>query len=222
MQTEQTPSRRSISMATLHHSDEEQAAILRDIARNGATGVYGYGNGESMPHNYQDLDDPSALLGSIAYYEHPENDTSHDHFASLLQAATTATEAENAQIGHGHNGGSRTQSMISDQFGFPNLSTGAKRKRGGDEYPRFIKTKIPKKKSLNNEEEELKTREIWGPEEEEEEEDELMETEFQQSPAITANARAAGVHSAAALFRRPSSASKKYTSKLGCPLSVII
>jgi hypothetical protein len=202
-------------MATHHQSEEEQAAILRDIARDGATDEYGYGNGQPMSHSYQDLDDPSALLGSIATYEHPENEgstaTSHDHFASLLQAATTATQAEAAQTGHGQNGGSADQSMVSDQFGFPIPPTGTKRKRGGEnDYPKFVKSK-PRKKSTGSEEEELRTREIWGPEEDEE--DEPTESEYQQSPAVTANARAVGVHSAAALFRRPSSASKKYTSK---------
>lgn len=179
-----------------------------------------------LSNNYQDLDNPASLLSSIASYEHTisghegSTTTSHDHFASLLQAATTATEAEAAQTGHSKNGVPIGQPVINDNFGFQNPPTGTKRKRSAEnDYSSFIKTKH-QRRSPGSEEDELgREREIWGPEENEDEESTMME--YKQSLAMTANARAIGVHSAAALFRRPSSASKKYTSKSRSPWSQI-
>jgi hypothetical protein len=58
-------------------------------------------------------------------------------------------------------------------------------------------------------------REIWGPDEDDDEvESEPTLFDYQQTSTVTANARAVGVHSAAALFRRPSKESKKYTREL--------
>ncbi|CZS93394.1 hypothetical protein WAI453_000985 [Rhynchosporium graminicola] len=53
-------------------------------------------------------------------------------------------------------------------------------------------------------------RELWGPPEGENE-DSISRSEQQDSPVPGIDARAFGLHSATALFRRPSSASKKYT-----------
>lgn len=171
-----------------------------------------------LSNSFQDLDDPAALLESLANFEHPTSGNggiagpSNDNFASLLQAAT---EAEEAPISHGQSRQGTNKSINSEQFAFQPPGAGRKRKRNGqeDDYSEFTNAKHPKRNAATEEEEDqlAREREIWGPEEEEEEESEIFE--YQQTPTVTANARAVGVHSAAALFRRPSSASKKYTSK---------
>jgi len=59
--------------------------------------------------------------------------------------------------------------------------------------------------------ERAREREIWGPEDLLDEDGSTID--YQSNPVTAGEARAVGVHSAAALFRRPSAASKKYTSK---------
>lgn len=172
-----------------------------------------------------DLEDPAALLESLANFEHGPSGNeantavSNDHFASLLQAAATATGEEAAQTGHDQSRRSTVQSTTPEQYGFPQSPPGSaqrKRKRherDDDQSFGFITSKQRRRSSPEDEEQQLaREREIWGPEDNEDEGGSPA-LEYQQTPIATADARAVGVHSAAALFRRPSTASKKYTSR---------
>jgi hypothetical protein len=235
----------------------DQTAILRDLARDGTAdeaNMYGYtdanaqSNGESsganpsmdfifsdaypstgLSNSFQDMEDPAALLESLASFEHPPpgneglTPVSNDHFASLLQAAAaTAGGQEAAQKDHTQPGRNTTPRRI-EQYGFlqksPPKENRSKRRRDEDSGRTFgfittARSIKRQKQSVQDEDEEqlAKEREIWGPEDNDEP-DESAIFEYQHSPTATADARAVGVHSAAALFRRPSTASKKYTSK---------
>ena len=249
------------TMATLSENNNnqadfnsDQAAILQDLARNGAADeahMYGYGeanlqsNGANpsvdftfsaaypstgLSNSFQDMEDPAALLESLASFEHPppsnEGPTpgSNDHFESLLQAVERAEGQAGPPKEHGQTGRNSTPRRT-EQHGFSQKSplneNRSKRRRDEDEDDGrtfgFIKTSRSSKRqkqSVQDEDEEqlAKEREIWGPEENDEQ-DGSTAFEYQHSPIATADARAVGVHSAAALFRRPSTASKKYTSK---------
>jgi hypothetical protein len=258
-----------------HHEDfdPEQAAMLQDLARNGApeAQMYGYpevgANGghlngypdnasNDMPSNgvlpvaglanYPDstyteagllqnqqdldLDDPAALLESLASFEHPPASSnaqiSNDHFASLLQAAATAGGEEAARVDLGKTRRSTRQLRATEELVTRQKDTHEvlPRRRLNDkpnspESHGFVTRGTKRRRVLEDtdEEEQLKReREIWGPEEPEEENPFDQEPQYGHSPIATSEARAAGVHSAAALFRRPSSASKKYTSTRSC------
>ena len=243
----------------------DQAAILQDLARNGAAdeaSMYGFADmGSNMQSNgagpsqeysfsdaypaaglsnsYQDMDDHSALLGNLVAFEHPPANDSrasvcNDHFASLLQAAGVTVEGgEIAQAEGGQEQGTTARSRQSSTYGFFKTSFDTrptpKRKRtarglssgevGAEDHEHsygLISNKRRKRTTSPEDPEQLaREREIWGPESPEADDDEadsdVPDDSFQQSPVSTAKARALGVHSAAALFRRPSKASKKYT-----------
>ena len=254
-----------------HQSDfpSDQAAILQDLARNGAAdeaNMYGYAdmgsniqsNGANpsqeysfsdaypiagLPNSYQDMDDGTALLESLAAFEHPcTNDArtsvsnSNDHFASLLQAAATA---EGAEIAHAeasseqHNAG---HIEVADDYGFfkrtfPPEPRTKRNRRGRDiegiepsaesedgcGYGLVPNKRRNKTRSPESPGQLAREREIWGPEEDEDKTDNevsVADDTFQQTPLSTAEARALGVHSAAALFRRASKASEKYARML--------
>jgi hypothetical protein len=254
-----------------HHGDfdPEQAAMLQDLARNGAPEVQMYGypevgangghlNGYSdnssndmhsngvlpvtglayyadftyaeagllQSQQDLDLDDPAALLESLANFEHPPTSSnaliSNDHFASLLQAAATAGGEEAARVDLGRTRRSTRQSRPTEELVTRQNDTHEVRSRrrlndkpNPPESHGFVARSAKRKRALDDtdEEEQLRReREIWGPEEPEEEDPFDQEPRYGHSPIATSEARAAGVHSAAALFRRPSSASKKYTS----------
>lgn len=174
-------------------------------------------------HNIEE--DPAALLERLANYDQiPSSNeasttVSNDHFASLLQAAATATGAEAAQVEHNHGRGDASQSPAPEQFapiqGLPSSESRRKRKQDDrDEQPYgFVPNKTARRSTSEDEAAQLaREREIWGPEEGEETTLSTFEN-HQHTPIAGADARAVGVHSAAALFRRPSTASKKYTSK---------
>lgn len=177
-----------------------------------------------LSNGFQDLDDPAALLESLANFEHAPSSNeantaaSNDHFASLLQAAATATGEEAAQTEHDQGRRGVGQSPTPEQFApsqSPPPSSGQrKRKRldlDGQPYG-FVANKNPRRSSPEDEEQQLaREREIWGPEDSAD--DAPVTFDYQHLPITSANARAAGVHSAAALFRRPTPAAKKYTSK---------
>lgn len=175
-----------------------------------------------ISNSFQDPLDSASLLQKLSSYEHPtsnnEISTSHQ-FASLLQAATTATAAEAAQTGHERRAGSPDQSITSDHFGYEHDSTIRDPKHVG--YEGFASKH--RSRSPESEEDQLaREREIWGPEDEDDDVDPIpLSFGYQQTPRVTANARAIGVHSAAALFRRPSKESKKYTRKLYPLLSLL-
>ncbi len=241
----------------------DQAAILRDLARNGAAdeaNIYGYAdmgsniqsNGANpsqdfsfsnaypfagLSNSFQDIEDSAALLESLAGFDHVPsgNDArasiSNDHFASLLQAAATAGGQEIAQTEAAHEQENDGQTVQSDNYGFfkrtfpPEPRSKRKRKareldgnavdeEDGRSYG-LISNKRRKKTPLPEDEDQLaREREIWGPEEDVDEDDvSIPDDSFQRTSIAPADARAVGVHSAAALFRRPSTASKKYTRK---------
>jgi hypothetical protein len=243
----------------------DQAAILQDLARNGAAdeaNMYGYADmGSSMQSNgadpsqeylfsdayptaglsnsYQDMDDHSALLGTLVAFEHPPtNDprasVSNDHFASLLQAAGVTLEGEEiAQTEGGQEQGNAAQPGQSSTYGFFkrtfDLEPRSKRKRmargfgedmgaekeNGRSYGLISNKRRKRTPSPEDPDQLAREHEIWGPESpeagEDDEDSDVPDDSFQQTPVSTAKARALGVHSAAALFRRPSKASKKYT-----------
>jgi hypothetical protein len=173
-----------------------------------------------------DFDDPAALLESLANFEHPPPSSnapiSNDHFASLLQAAATAGGEEAARVDLGRIRRSTRQSRAAEEpHSTPNQAQEPRSRRRLNDKPNLPEdygfvTRGNKRKRVvdeSDEEEQLRReREIWGPEEPEEEDPFDQEPQYGHSPIPTSEARAAGVHSAAALFRRPSSASKKYTS----------
>jgi hypothetical protein len=194
-----------------------------------------------LSHSFQGLDDPAALLESLAAFDHiPSSNeinttASNDHFASLLQAAATATGEEAAQNEHDQHehdqheqdqhehdperestSQSPTPEQCAPSQNIPGPSPEARRKRTKEERDDtpygFVANKAARRSSPEDEAEQLaREREIWGPEDNELD---LPGTfENQHTPIPGADARAVGVHSAAALFRRPSTASKKYTSK---------
>ena len=235
-------------MATFSHNpefSEQQTQHLQDIARNGSADEYDYGdNGPS--NDFDDLD-PTTLLKSLAEFEHPASSSeplaiadpptvseapaaSERHFQSLLQAVATADGAEAAQarvlLPNTKN------SIIISQTATPKSApksnatkTSTKRKRqevedddeGDLGFIVTAKYKKYRKRKAETDEEELLAREraIWGPDDDEGGE---IDGGRRQSSVGTADARALGVHSAAALFRRPSAASKKYTSELAYPV----
>jgi hypothetical protein len=173
-----------------------------------------------------DLDDPAALLESLANFEHPPTNSnapiSNDHFASLLQAAATAGGEEAARVDLGRTRRSTRQSRAMEEpHSTQNQAHEARSRRSLNDKSNppenhgFVTRGNKRKRVLDetDEEEQLRReREIWGPEEPEEEDPFHQEPQYEHPPIATSEARAAGVHSAAALFRRPSSASKKYTS----------
>jgi hypothetical protein len=243
----------------------DQAAILQDLARNGAAdeaNMYGYADmGSSMQSNgadpsqeylfsdayptaglsnsYQDMDDHSTLLGTLVAFEHPPtNDprasVSNDHFASLLQAAGVTLEGEEiAQTEGGQEQGNAAQPGQSSTYGFFkrtfDLEPRPKHKRmargfgedmgaekeNGRSYGLISNKRRKRTPSPEDPDQLAREHEIWGPESpeagEDDEDSDVPDDSFQQTPVSTAKARALGVHSAAALFRRPSKASKKYT-----------
>jgi hypothetical protein len=274
-QTKQTQLAQQQMMATdisNNQSDfpSDQAAILRDLARNGAAdeaNMYGYvdmgsniqSNGANpsqdysfsdahpitgLSNSFQDIEDPAALLESLAGFDHlpsgndARTSVSNDHFASLLQAAATAGGEEIAQAEGAHEQVNAGQAAQSDAYGFfkrtfaPEPRSRRKRKASeldesevheeedGCSYGLISNKRRKKTPSPEDEDQLAREREIWGPEEEEDDVS-IPDDSFQQAPIATAEARAVGVHSAAALFRRPSTASKKYTRKGIPPLFLI-
>lgn len=166
-----------------------------------------------LSSSYPDLDDPAALLESLANFEHPasSNDTTANNsnqFASLLQAAATANGEEAAQNGRGKSV-SVAASIISGQ---PSAAKTKRKRSSQDDHAASVPAKRHRPSARDEQAQLESEREIWGPDEPDGE-DFPPRFEYEQSPNVVANARAVGVHSAAALFRRPSTASKKYTSK---------
>jgi hypothetical protein len=247
--------------------DPEQAAMLQDLARNGApeeSQVYGYpeaglngvqlnGYGDGSLNGMQangiiqdldfvctvnvahpeagllqgqpdiDLDDPAALLESLANFEHPPPTSnapiSNNHFASLLQAAATAGGQEAGRNDVGQTRRSARQLSAAKHPRISQSSPTRQRDQNNQlniEEPHAFVTRGSKRKQIPediDEAEQLaREHEIWGPAEPEEEYASTFSIQYDNPPIGASDARAAGVHSATALFRRPSVASRKYTS----------
>lgn len=165
----------------------------------------------------EELEDPAALLESLANYEPPRSPVvgsrapavpnDHDHFESLLQAAATAEGVDAAEEDR-------------SQRSFDPFENQNKRKRNEQdeanqsdgESQMLVRDASKRRKKVSGEDiDQLALeRELWGAEEGDEE-CSISASERPISPVQTADARAVGLHSATALFRRPSTASKKYT-----------
>jgi hypothetical protein len=176
--------------------------------------------------------DPHHLAETPTFPEHP---TAPDHhFESLLQAVATAGGEQAAQAIQIQEQSSARPPSPSKPATTPRTLKNApttkssKRKRQeiedvedededeeDDETVGFIATTKAKKRRrqrLQAAAQLAREREIWGPEYGEG--DGENGGAERQSPPRGLDARAAGVHSAAALFRRPSAASRKYTSQI--------
>lgn len=173
-----------------------------------------------------DLTDPAALLESLASYEHPPPSSnipiSNDHFASLLQAAAATAGGQDATLrDSSQSRRTTTQSRSGEEFGdttnYVSESASQRNHNGlGFTETHVVVTRSSKRRRVVDEVEEAeqlaRERAIWGPEEPEEDDNSDDEPHYEHPPITTSEARAVGVASAVALFRRPSSASKKYTS----------
>lgn len=173
-----------------------------------------------------DLTDPAALLESLASYEHPPPSSnipiSNDHFASLLQAAAATAGGQDVALRDSDQSrNTTTQSRSGREFDdtanyIPESGSQQNHKEAGATETRGAVTRSSKRRRVVDEVEEAeqlaRERAIWGPEEPEEDDNSDYEPHYEHLAISTSDARAAGVASAVALFRRPSSASKKYTS----------
>lgn len=222
-------------MATLSKHTEftpERSQLSHDIARNDTAE-------EDDP--YKDLD-PAILLQSLADFEHPAFHSQprtvsppnvppsaaseppaapNYHFEGLLQAVAAAN---GEQAAHASPGQKQTNAIapkpVNSLSNIPK-TTSTKRKRSihddddGETFGFLKPTKALKKQKQKQAEEQLALeREIWGPQSAGEDD----ENGEPRSPIKGNAARAAGVHSAAALFRAPTAASKKYTSMFVFPI----
>jgi hypothetical protein len=254
--------------------DPEQAAMLQDLARDGAPDdaqMYGYPEaglnsvqlnsyGDGSPNSMQangisrasdfaynmnfthsdagllqgqqdiDLDDPAALLESLANFEHPQSSSnapiSNDHFASLLQAAATAGGQETGHVNVGQARRSTRRSTVAEHIGVSQTPLTNKRSHNKQPDTRESHSPITRSKRRDRVSEEIeeaeqlaRERDIWGSDEPEGEDASTFSIQYDHPPVCASDARAAGVHSAAALFRRPSTASRKYPSTVLLPLS---
>lgn len=170
----------------------------------------------SQGHEAADIDlDPVALLETLANFEHPPAPSlppSNDHFASLLEAA--AASADVVRDGPRDIVRALRRTTRQSRAQEPPSSDPISRKRNQDidDQLLLIGPKRPKLSHGDHESEArlAREREIWG-DEEESVNDIDFERSYDHDPHAVSQARAIGVHSAAALFRKPTAASKKYT-----------
>lgn len=186
-------------------------------------------------HAVPEEEDPVELLESLSNYEQSSTSNnvpiSNDHFASLLRAAATAGGQDSLQGTPGSavrppRQYTRTAAQL-ELLQQPSEPARLTRKRLFEAAARdestLVTSRITRRRQEQDEDdmdEEAQLRlenEIWGPEEEDEEENLFVGAMYESPPVGASDARALGVHSAAALFRRPSRASKKYTSTLSYP-----
>lgn len=170
--------------------------------------------------------DSAALLESLANYQpEPNHDTNgqfnsneSNSFERLLEAAATAESQE----AHGNGVGGHQSPEINTSALFPSSSpdlpkddrTFSKRKRSEEPSQSAAKPKPSKRQKAFEAEYEAREQEIWGTEEYDEDyiDAAIAENERMRESA-NLKPRDVGVHQAAALFRRPTAASKKYTRK---------
>lgn len=190
-----------------------------------STRDYTYSSAELDSHN-ESINDPLALLDDLASYDQTPvssvttNPVPTGHFASLLEAAATANGAEllgnsGRNSIHVHDDNSSTSSpgfLLGRSTPVKRKQTGvqAKNELFGTSVTNSKRRKPGRETSVEEEDPDQIAREraIWGVEDEEP----LSTFEFSTTAAeVAEDARNAGVHSAAALFRKPTAASKKYT-----------
>jgi hypothetical protein len=166
----------------------------------------------------------TAYLESLANFEHPVQ-LELSASDGLLVATATADEQTTAQTERqdDHTQNSNDRFVIDDDFFTRSfaldsqssrqqvLETQGKLVEKPDERESRNKQRKVTFQSLSEKELALE-RELWGSEDEEDDFHNDPRTP-EHSPLSTSEARAAGVHSATALFRRPSKASRKYSSE---------
>ncbi|OBT81471.1 hypothetical protein VE02_09722 [Pseudogymnoascus sp. 03VT05] len=206
--------------APLHeHDDVDPVTLLEALA-----------NFDTTPMNTR----ANARTGSQDGQRHDpqSHQFSNDHFASLLQAAETAGQSQENDNIRMDSRKRNTKAQIASRWGGPPGSAthfrppiprahGEKRKQSPNaaQLPElapssgFIKPGTRRKKTKEIDPDQLaREHAIWGSASESENDaDDGRETHRSGPQVSTSDARAAGVHSAAALFRRPTPASKKYT-----------
>jgi hypothetical protein len=173
--------------------------------------------------HFDDMDS-AALLESLANFEPqpthetpaPANANENHSFERLLEAAATAGGQEAQENGVETQPSSQVDTAVSrsnSRIDTPQSErTSSKRKRTGEPKQATPRQRPGKKqKTFETEHEALKAkeREIWGTEEYEEGDYDENHARYERTPGL--KPRAMGVHSAAALFRRPSEKSRKYT-----------
>ncbi|CAL3965136.1 unnamed protein product [Diplocarpon coronariae] len=182
---------------------------------------------DSSTTGHLGLDDPAALPESFANFPLPllspvetRTISINDQFESLLKAAATAGEQDAgwdcSQVGESFMRfeQSETYNIYKTTFGAPHASQveHQKRKRDVEDPEKLAEPdKGPKRRKKTTQEDIdqlARERAIWGPEDGEQQEDSMID---QHLPVSDTGVRAADLHSATALFRRPSAASKKYT-----------
>lgn len=197
------------------HDDMDSAALLESLAS------YDPSQGHNSNNSYPEPDSNGFQNGQ---HHQQTNQFENDHFASLLQAAATAGQnQENDHRSHyeTHSRDSQplrewnTHSLNGQQ---QQRSQPQRRKHSEISHdatstpntePSSLWNRSTRRKLTDADNAALaRERAIWGPESDHSENEEASQSYTPLSPS---SARAAGVHSAAALFRKPTPASKKYT-----------
>ena len=198
------------------HDDMDSAALLESLAS------YDPSQGH---HSIITYSEPESNGFPNGHHHQQANQFENDHFASLLQAAATAGQnQENDHRSHyeTHSRGSEplpewnTHSLNGQQQQRILLSQRRKHSEISHDATSTPNTESPSlwnrstRRKLADADNAALAREraIWGPESDHSGNEESSQSYTPLSPS---SARAAGVHSAAALFRKPTLASKKYT-----------
>lgn len=173
-----------------------------------------------------DIDDPILLLETLTRWDSRNINSTYASTRNNSQVSGSLQAAEMARASDRMR--SSTPSSNNDQItrGSPARTSSKRRREGsedaaeeGGEMFGFINAKAKPRKvrklTAEEEEEAAREREIWGSEPsdiEDDEEGEDSHSKYSQIPDL--NPRAHGVHSAAAIFRKTTAASRKYASKL--------
>ena len=216
----------SLSSNADYLPDQSQSQYLQDITRNGSTDDY---------NTYEDLD-TAVLLQSLADFEHPPSHIESQYAAepatvsdpptsinsqslSPLREAFTNDGAASAHVSRRQTR-LRTTAFVSSELGPSGNPYKTKKRKPAVEHEDndgvdvgFVRTsKARRKKRAQADAGHLASgRKIWGPGYGKE--GYGNGTLMRRAPVTGSDARAVGVQSAAALFRQPSAASKKYARK---------
>lgn len=193
----------------------DSAALLESLAS------YDPSQGHNPNNTYPEPDSNDFQNGR---HHQQTNQFENDHFASLLQAAATA--GQNQENDHCSHYGTHSRDSQPLQDWNTHSLNGQQQPRSQSQRRKHSEISHAASSPQNTEPSSLwnrptrrkftdadnaalvSERAIWGPESDHSENDESSQSYTPLSPS---SARAAGVHSAAALFRKPTPASKKYT-----------
>lgn len=197
------------------HDDMDSAALLESLAS------YDPSQGHNLNSAYSEPDSNCLQNG---HHHQQTNQFENHHFASLLQAAATAGQSqENDRRSHyeTHSRDSRSlQEWNTHSLNGQQQPRNQPQRRKHSEIshdassapntePSSLWNRSTRRKLTDADNAALaRERAIWGPESDHSENEESSQSYTPLSPS---SARTAGVHSAAALFRKPTPASKKYT-----------